>query len=171
MLISITSDYNCVQTPRCSFCFLLMRRIIEKIEGKNEDFLSIIKLERAIDKYYKEEQENNTFCFEYNGFGLAKIYTLVYYAANLFKNKTLTMTTMPSALEHRSEVIYSALANLGFSAIALSLDSQKNPYNYDTKKYDTSSWEKVAKNIKKAGMKLSCNYLIEPSIGINIPTH
>jgi hypothetical protein len=96
-----------------------------------------------------------TLAFEYSGYNLGQ---LLMHFQN-YHNNMITMTTMPQAI---SKTFCGAIAKHGVSAVALSYDSQK------VKSVD--EWLEKAMLIKEAGMKVSCNFLIEDEKNPNVPT-
>ena len=162
MLISVTLSYDCIKRPRCSFCFLNFEGCISKLKHEKIDF-GKYDLCNEITKI-EAQSENVTVCFEYNGYGLSKIEYLTSMKREIMQ---YTMTTMPQTIDN--DIICSFLKSIGIEAIALSFDSSKVPFDENTKTYNTENWVEAAHKIKEAGMKLSCNYLIEPKIGLRVP--
>jgi len=166
MLISVTLSYKCIKKPRCSFCFLRLDQALDKLRNNGNDIhkpggLSKYDLNHSLNELVKQ-YPNVTICFEYSGYSLSTID----YCTD-WENVHYTMTTMPQAIVN--DVICHFLKSKKIEAIALSFDSAKVPFNKTTKTWDTKNWELAANRIKQAGIKLSCNYLIEPEMGLNIP--
>jgi len=134
-LIAISLSSECIQQPRCSFCY-------QKKEHITYDWFA---LWNAVDNMTKAFPEA-TLSFEYNGYNLGFI--LMHFRN--YKNLPVTITTMPSAV---SKTFCGAVAEHGVSAIALSYDSQKVRV--------VDEWLEKAILIKEAGMKVSCNFLLE----------
>ena len=167
MLISVTLSYECIKKPRCSFCFLRLDQALNKLRNNNlntyyKNWSSKYDLSNQLRQLISKYSEC-TICFEYNGYGLS---TIDYLTENQEKVH-YTMTTMPQAITNN--IICHFLKSKGIGAIALSFDSAKVIFNFETKTWDIENWELAANRIKEAGIKLSCNYLIEPKIGLNIP--
>lgn len=181
MLVAITLSYDCVKKPRCSFCYLKTQQAIRKLQGFKDEDKSIYSrthdIAEKVGEILKSRPSNDvTIAYEYNGIGLQSIEQLQsvfgiidkYEKPYMFKNHhfTSTMTTMPQAIW--SPVTPKWLASIGISAISLSFDSQKVHYN-EEHRWNISEWMRVGKWIKDAGLALTCNYLIEPKIGIKVP--
>ena len=163
MLISVTLSYECIKKPRCPFCFLRLDQALNKLQNNNndEEGSSKYSLHHSLNKITRPRQDT-TICFEYNGYGLSTIDYLI--NDNRIR---YTMTTMPQAIPN--DIICHFLKTKGIGAMALSFDSAKVPFDKITKIWNTKNWELAANRIKQAKIKLSCNYLIEPEIGLNIP--
>jgi len=143
-LIAISLSSECIQQPRCSFCY-------QKNEHVTYDWFA---LWNAVDNMTKAFPKA-TLSFEYNGYNLGFI--LMHFKN--YKNRPVTITTMPSAV---TKTFCGAVAKHGISAIALSYDSQKVRV--------VDEWLEKAMLIKEAGMKVSCNFLIEDEKNPNVPT-
>jgi len=99
-----------------------------------------------------KEYPGATVSFEYNGYNLGSI---VMQSLFYGREVIMTMTTMPQAV---TPVFCGAVANHDISAIALSYDSEKVS--------NVNEWVEKAKMIKGAGMKVSCNFLLESTTNI-----
>ncbi len=138
-LISINLSNNCIQEPKCSFCYL---------SGK--EYKSSWKMHNIIDKYANKK---TTVCIEYNGYNLSYIFKNWY----LFSDYKVTMTTMPCVI---TNTFCGAMKHLGVKAISLSYDSQKV--------ISPQEWFVKAQLIKQNKINLGCNFLIE-KIPFEIP--
>lgn len=166
MLISVTLSYECIKKPRCPFCFLRLDQALNKLrDNSEEEPSSKYRLSHSLNeitKRYSNLLSNVAICFEYNGYGLSTIDYLINQ-----ENIQYTMTTMPQAITN--DTICHFLKSKRIEAIALSFDSAKVPFDKSRKTWNMDNWEIAANRIKQTGMTLSCNYLIEPEIGLNIP--
>lgn len=140
-LIAVSLSSNCIKEPRCSFCYQNKEHIIV-------DSFSINDAIRKLREVYPEA----TVSFEYSGYNLG--YILMDFNPISYSEKkpkaNITMTTMPQAV---TPVFCSAVAKEGITAIALSYDSEKVSC--------PKEWVEKARMIKKQGMKVSCNFLLE----------
>jgi len=139
-MIAISLSSECVQQPRCTFCY----------QGKEYIGYGWFNLWNAISSMSRAFP-GATLAFEYNGHNLGM---LLMHFTN-YGNSPVTITTMPSVV---TKTFCGAVAKHGVSAIALSYDSQK------VKK--VGDWISKARMIKKAGMKVSCNFLLEYPDGV-----
>lgn len=139
-VIAISLSSDCIQEPRCSFCYQSKKSIHY---DSFQLFMAIHELSRKF--------PTATLTFEYSGYNLGSL---------LMDNPSLapnpvTLTTMPKVI---TKVLCSAVAKHHVSAIALSYDSQKVSL--------VEEWVEKAKIIKEAGMKVSCNFLLESTIQV-----
>lgn len=134
-MIAISLSSECIQQPRCSFCY----------QSKGYITYDWFQLWNAI-TIMAEAFPQATLAFEYNGYNLGM---MLMHFVNHERNQ-ITITTMPSAV---SKTFCGAIARYGVSAVALSYDSQK------VKSVD--EWLRKALLIKEVGMKVSCNFLIQ----------
>lgn len=135
-VIAVSLSSECVQEPRCSFCY----------QGKERIQYDGFALWGAIDNF-AHAFPTATFAFEYNGYNLGGI---LMHRLLLSPTNTVTLTTMPRVI---TKVFCGAVATHGISAIALSYDSQKVS--------SVDDWIEKARIIKEDGMKVSCNFLLE----------
>lgn len=143
-LIAVSLSSECIQVPRCSFCYQNNER-----SPHEHSFYTLNTMHNLLKKY-----PDVVISFEYNGYNLKVVLEKGFWMA---AGKTKTMTTMPQAV---SKTFCGAIAHHDISAVALSYDSEKVSR--------VEEWVEKAKMIKEAGMKLSCNFLLESTT--NIPT-
>jgi len=142
-LIAVSLSSECIKEPRCSFCY--QREYVPYYEYHLLQLLDMLT----------ETYPKATISFEYSGYNLSLILTT---PSDLYMcNAVKTMTTMPQAV---TPIFCGAIAKHGISAVALSYDSEKVP--------KVEEWVEKAEMIKHAGMKLSCNFLLESTTRIPV---
>ena len=133
MIKSIAVSMSSRCVSNCTFCYRKQTRDAERF------YLSC-----AVRKLARENP-GATVCWEYNGWNLRLLETFLYESPT-----TQTLTTMPLLVD-RPLARY--LVDHDISAVALSYDSQK---------CTEIQWIEKAKILKEAGLKVSCNFLLEP---------
>jgi len=141
-MIAVSLSSECIKNPRCSFCY----------QGKENIYYKRFWLSTNVDALIRAFPEA-TVSLEYNGYNLGFLLMSSGWYPKEVAN--LTMTTMPQAV---TPVFCGAIAKRYVSAVALSYDSEKVS--------SVGEWLEKAIMIKQAGMKLSCNFLLESTTKI-----
>jgi len=141
-LIAVSLSSECIKQPRCSFCY----------QGKENIQYRRFWLSSNVGTLIRAFPEA-TVSLEYNGYNLDfLIMSSCWYPKDV---TNLTMTTMPRVV---TPIFCGAIASHYVTAVALSYDSEKVS--------SVGEWLEKAVMIKRAGMKLSCNFLLESTTKI-----
>jgi len=138
-LVAVSLSSECIKSPRCTFCYQTMQKAIPYKEWELSDALSKVV----------EKNSPETVSFEYNGYNLGFILHWITYDE---PTPNITITTMPMLV---TKTFCGFIKANGISAIAIS---------YDREKCGDWEWIEKAKIAKKAGLKVSCNYLIPKDV-------
>lgn len=157
-VITISMSSKCLKTPPCSFCF----QKDQEVQDDKYQWNTVAKVEKLVDegKWRKDEV---TFCWEYNGYNLSMVenswhYTFRGHGGRPDPGTHFTMTTYPDVV---TPIFAGYLKSMGIEAVALSYDSAKVKY--------LDEYTRKVKILKEAGLKVSCNQLLEKIQGISTP--
>ncbi len=159
-MIAVSLSRECIKEPRCAFCYLddpvspTINRLLGQETG-GYDWFDLPLVDHVLEVLKPRINLSTILCVEYNGYGLS---TIDWICKRFPVSITITMTTMPQAI---TPVLVKYLKHLGISAVALSFDSEKVRIPRD--------WLIAANMLTKENIPVSCNYLIEPHIGVQIP--
>lgn len=154
-LIAISLSDDCVQSPACLICYIRGR---PKREYNSFGIVYHTPLQSIREEFRKAKNNRLPFpprvavCVEYSGYNLSCIHD---FDTEVFN---LTMTTMPKVV---TPVFCGFIKAHGVQAIAISYDSYKCQ--------SVAEWTQAAQIAKSAGLKVSCNYLVE-KLPFEVPT-
>lgn len=150
-MVSINYTDACRKNPRCSFCYLKRRKVIEKLqELENDHFI----IEDHLSLYKKAEQ----IAIAYNGVMFNTLIIILDRIRTVNPHCLIHITTNPEFLiELHIRVLKETF---GIKMIALSLDYEK---------CQVSEWIKTAKLIQKHKMLVSVNILMLDKMYSKIP--
>jgi len=157
-MVSINYTNECAKKPRCSFCYLMREKLVNKLMRKNTKRLlqeTLLGFNSEVSELIKQTEQ---VAIAYNGLEVKKLLEIILSCAWENENLVINITTNPDFVTPQIAALF---ARHKVKMVALSLDSEKCK--------DLNSWISAAELLKKNRILVGANILVLDEMWSRLP--